>query len=111
MTTEQQHAYDWAKNQSYPSVAAQYAKTLVGLVDNLHAEAEFHRDDSKHLLAEWKKAAAQRDSLEALIQNRIRTLKEYQPKSLIDRVNTDGVLALLEGTLAEWEGTEAQNEQ
>ena len=40
MTPEQRQAYEWAKNQNYTSVAAQYAKTLVGLVDELQAEIE-----------------------------------------------------------------------
>lgn len=33
MNAEQQRAYEWAKNQNYTSVAAQYAKTLAGVVD------------------------------------------------------------------------------
>ena len=35
MTQEQRQAYEWAKNQNYQSVAARYAKILVGLVDEL----------------------------------------------------------------------------
>lgn len=35
MTDEQRKAYEWAKNQDYHSVAARYAKELVGLVDDL----------------------------------------------------------------------------
>lgn len=40
MTPEQKQAYDWAKNQNYTSVAAQYAKVLAGLVDELQDELE-----------------------------------------------------------------------
>lgn len=40
MTVEQKQAYEWAKNQDYQSVAARYAKTLAGLVDELQAEIE-----------------------------------------------------------------------
>lgn len=40
MTVEQKQAYEWAKNQEYQSVAARYAKTLAGLVDELQAEIE-----------------------------------------------------------------------
>ena len=36
MTSDQKKAYEWAKNQNYPSVAARYAKELAGLVDELH---------------------------------------------------------------------------
>lgn len=35
MTRDQKKAYEWAKNQNYPSVAARYAKELAGLVDEL----------------------------------------------------------------------------
>ena len=38
MTSDQKKAYEWAKNQNYPSVAARYAKELAGLVDELQAE-------------------------------------------------------------------------
>ena len=38
MTGDQKKAYEWAKNQNYPSVAARYAKELAGLVDELQAE-------------------------------------------------------------------------
>lgn len=40
MTVEQKQAYEWAKNQDYRSVAARYAKTLAGLVDELQEEIE-----------------------------------------------------------------------
>lgn len=35
MNQEQRQAYEWAKNQDYPSVAARYAKILAGLVDEI----------------------------------------------------------------------------
>lgn len=35
MTSDQKKAYEWAKNQNYPSVASRYAKELAGLVDEL----------------------------------------------------------------------------
>ena len=35
MTSDQKKAYEWVKNQNYPSVAARYAKELAGLVDEL----------------------------------------------------------------------------
>ena len=60
MTSDQKKAYEWAKNQNYPSVAARYAKELAGLVDELQvascARQEQERnapltlDDLKHSL-------------------------------------------------------------
>ncbi len=38
MTEDQKQAYNWAKNQNFRSVAAQYAKILAELVDELQAE-------------------------------------------------------------------------
>lgn len=38
MTTEQKQAYEWAKSQSYQSVAARYAKELCGVIDDLQTE-------------------------------------------------------------------------
>lgn len=38
MTEKQQRAYDWAKNQKFTSVAAQYARILAELVDELQAK-------------------------------------------------------------------------
>ena len=35
MTDKQRIAYEWAKNQNYPSVAARYAKEIASLVDEL----------------------------------------------------------------------------
>ena len=35
MNQEQRQAYEWAKNQNHPSVAARYAKILAGLVDEI----------------------------------------------------------------------------
>ncbi len=37
MTDKQRIAYEWAKSHEYPSVAAQYARELAGLVDDLTA--------------------------------------------------------------------------
>ena len=38
MTEKQQRAYDWAKNQKFTSVSAQYARILAELVDELQAK-------------------------------------------------------------------------
>lgn len=38
LTKEQQQAYDWAIKQSYPSVAATYAKILAGVITQLEDE-------------------------------------------------------------------------
>lgn len=38
MNAEQKAAYEWAKNQNYPSVAARNAKLLAEVIDNLTAE-------------------------------------------------------------------------
>lgn len=35
MNQKQRQAYEWAKNQNHPSVAARYAKILAGLVDEI----------------------------------------------------------------------------
>ena len=37
MTEKQRAAYEWAKNQQFHSVAADYARELAGLVDELEA--------------------------------------------------------------------------
>ena len=37
---EQRQAYEWAKNQDYPSVAARYAKILAGLIDEMNSPNE-----------------------------------------------------------------------
>lgn len=36
MTDEQKRAYDWAKNQIFPSVAARYAKVLADFIEELN---------------------------------------------------------------------------
>lgn len=38
MNDEQRIAYEWAKKQNYTSVAAQFAKLLTGVIDNLQAD-------------------------------------------------------------------------
>lgn len=38
MNDKQKQAYEWAKNQKYTSVAADYARELVGVVDELQSE-------------------------------------------------------------------------
>lgn len=38
MNPEQKIAYEWAKSQSYQSVASRYAKTLSALIDSLAAQ-------------------------------------------------------------------------
>ena len=38
MNAEQQLAYEWAISQSYPSVAAQHAKTLAELIAEIEAD-------------------------------------------------------------------------
>lgn len=40
MNDRQREAYEWAKRQSVPSVAARYAKELAGLVDELLEDRE-----------------------------------------------------------------------
>ena len=40
MNQEQRQAYEWAKNQDYPSVAARYAKILAGLIDEMTPQNE-----------------------------------------------------------------------
>lgn len=41
MNPAQQFAYEWAKSQSYPSIAAKHAKTLAEVIDEI--EADMHR--------------------------------------------------------------------
>ena len=38
MNPEQKIAYEWAKSQSYQSVASRYAKTLAALIESLTAQ-------------------------------------------------------------------------
>lgn len=38
MNPEQKIAYEWAKSQSYQSVASRYAKTLADLIESLTAQ-------------------------------------------------------------------------
>lgn len=40
MTNEQRKAYEWAKNQKYTSVAAQYARTLAEAIDGISTQSE-----------------------------------------------------------------------
>jgi hypothetical protein len=40
MTAEQLRAYEWAINQNYQSVAAQYARTLAAALDAANARAD-----------------------------------------------------------------------
>lgn len=40
LTKEQQKAYEWAKQQKYSSVAAQYAKILADAIDDLFSSHE-----------------------------------------------------------------------
>lgn len=47
MNTEQKKAYEWAKNQNYQSVAAQYAKLLVVALDDLQADYDSINDFEK----------------------------------------------------------------
>lgn len=43
MNPEQKIAYEWAKSQSYQSVASRYAKTLAALIDSLTAQlTDYH---------------------------------------------------------------------
>lgn len=44
----------------------------------------------------------ERENGERIIKARIEILESYEPVTLLDRINTDGVLALLDGILAEW---------
>lgn len=41
MNDKQKIAYEWAKSQNYPSVAARYAKELAGLVDKLETTIQY----------------------------------------------------------------------
>ena len=43
MNPEQKIAYEWAKSQSYQSVASRYAKTLAALIDSLTAQLTDYR--------------------------------------------------------------------
>ena len=52
MNQEQRKAYEWAKNQDYPSVAARYAKILAGLVDEMAKPNEPLTLDKKRVIAE-----------------------------------------------------------
>ena len=52
MNQEQRKAYEWAKNQDYPSVAARYAKILAGLVDEMAKPNEPLTLDKKRAIAE-----------------------------------------------------------
>jgi hypothetical protein len=48
MTSDQKKAYEWAKNQNYPSVAARYAKELAGLVDELQVASCARQDQERN---------------------------------------------------------------
>ena len=54
-----EEAYNWAINQNYPSVAAQYAKTLAQAVDELSAEVEQGQERDKRLMREVCKLACE----------------------------------------------------
>ena len=61
MTAEQMRAYEWAKNQSYQSVAARYAKELCGVIAALHSENTEKDKEIERLRS--KLAAMQMDGL------------------------------------------------
>jgi hypothetical protein len=46
MNTEQKQAYEWAINNDYQSVAARYAKTLAGLVDEMQAQLKLEHGEA-----------------------------------------------------------------
>ena len=48
MTAEQKQAYEWAKNQTFQSVAARYAKILAELVDELTADRDTSPETEKN---------------------------------------------------------------
>ena len=50
MTHEQRAAYEWAKNQNYTSVAAQYAKRLAEAIDTIQAERDAAVRDLEEIL-------------------------------------------------------------
>ena len=58
MNPEQKIAYEWAKSQSYQSVASRYAKTLAALIDSLNAQlTDYHHMEQ---LVDGKMAENQR---------------------------------------------------
>ena len=58
MNPEQKIAYEWAKSQSYQSVASRYAKTLAALIDSLTAQlTDYHHMEQ---LVDGKMAENQR---------------------------------------------------
>lgn len=65
MNAEQQQAYEWAKNQNYQSVAARYAKTLAGAVDDLQAQLTASQQETRAAVEDMKiLALAMRESEE-----------------------------------------------
>ena len=48
MTRDQKKAYEWAKNQNYPSVAARYAKELAGFVDELQVVSYARQEQERN---------------------------------------------------------------
>lgn len=48
MNSDQKKAYEWAKNQNYPSVAARYAKELAGLVDELQVASCARKEQKRN---------------------------------------------------------------
>lgn len=47
MTEKQKQAYNWAKNQKFTSVAAQYARILAELVDELQANVKIPEEQGE----------------------------------------------------------------
>ena len=94
MTDNQRRAYEWAKNQNYPSVAARYAKELAELVDEL--QGAIHNQPNRNDWVCTLKCKALMDEgmcshggLCCLYESQ-RTIKENEPLTLDELRKMDG---------------------
>lgn len=96
MTSDQKKAYEWAKNQNYPSVAARYAKELAWLVDGLQAAPCARKEQERNDWVCTLKCEALIDEgmcshggLCCLYESQ-RTIKESEPLTLDELREMDG---------------------
>lgn len=73
MNTEQQKAYEWAKNQNYQSVAARNARLLAEALDDLQAAYDeiniFENSQCMSLLLDLKKERIENIQLRIMIEH------------------------------------------
>lgn len=122
MTAEQKQAYEWAKNQSYQSVAARYAKELCGVIDALQAEnaekdkeivklkleKELMRQEWDTLHAALSRVEAERDAAKRDIESILRSCTCEVRHEFCARCDEPGGCDSDDCHDAEWRGAQGE---